>query len=208
MDQTLRSLFYTLHHSIYVKTNVPGPQFRALPLFYQCNGYKKRRPSQTTFTIPQCFFQCMLNPAKTVRFSCHTIKHNGRWVFSWIYALERTLRMDPISFITWKLDARANRCPPRSYLWDYQLYIKTSFTVLPLHYVLCYQLCFSSTKAWDLVCATEATALQKNRSTVSLTQEVSTSLKSVRNISVQAVQLPELMKWSSTSATGHFQSQF
>lgn len=121
-----------LHHSIYVKTNVPGPQLRALPLFYQCNGYKKGRPSQTTFTIPQCFFQCMLDLAKIVCFSCHTIKHNGRGVFSWIYALERTLRMNPISFITWKLDARENRCPSRSYLWDYQLYIKTSFTLFYL----------------------------------------------------------------------------
>lgn len=132
MDRILHSSFYTLHHSIYLKTNVPRPQLRAMPLFYQWNGYKRGRLPQTTFTIPQCFFQCMLNLAKTVCFSCHIIKHKSRGVFSWIYAPQRTSRMDPISFITWTLDGRENPCSSCSYLWDYQLYIKTSFALFYL----------------------------------------------------------------------------
>lgn len=37
-----------------------------MPLFYQCNGYKKGRLSQTTFTIAQSLFQRMLDLVKIV----------------------------------------------------------------------------------------------------------------------------------------------
>lgn len=160
----------------------------------------------------------MLNLVKIV-FSCHTIKHNGRGFFSRIYAPERTLRKDPASFISWMLDARENPCPSFSGIWD-SLSALIPFALKLL--LFCFAspsalvgipLCpllsalFQQHKGSRLVCATEATALHKNRSTVSLTQEITTSFQLVRNSSVQAVQLLELMKCSSTSATGHSQCQ-
>lgn len=170
MDQILHSWFYILHHSIYLKTNFLGPQLRAIPLFYQYNGYKKGRRSQTTFTIAQPLFQCMLNLVKLSTSAATQF-------FSWIYAPEWTLRKDPTSFIY--LDAWCHRKPMSFPQWPLRFLsanipLALKILLLSPNALLGASWCpllsalFQQHKGSGWVCATEVTALQKNRSTGSV----------------------------------------
>lgn len=212
MDRILHSWFYILHHSIYLKTNFLGPQLRVMPLLCQCNGHKTGRLSQTTLTIPQPLFQSTLNLVKTICFSCHAIKHNSRGLFfSWIYAPEITLSRNP----GYMMLKKTISWPLRLFISYNPISIKTYFTLIffpPTLWCItimsfCHKVCFSSKKLFWGWFVQLKQVLQKKRSRVSLTQEVTTSFQPVRNSSAQAVELLELMKCSSTSATRHSQYQ-